>query len=81
MDAGVMASLRSGTRVFAVESEADTTVSPRAVNKFMAYFPAPQNGYVWYPAAAGIAHSKITRPETNPLFNELEYRLREFAAE
>ena len=71
----------AGTAVFAVESEADTTVSPAAVTEFMAELPAASGSvYVRYPQAEGIAHAAVTRPETNPHFSELSQKLGEFAA-
>ena len=80
--AEILDSLRAaGTPVFAVESEADATVSPAAVTGFMAELPAASGSvYVRYQQAEGIAHAAVTRPETNPRFVELSRRLAEFAA-
>jgi esterase/lipase len=79
--AEILESLRAGgTAVFAVQSEADTVVSPVAVTDFIASLPASSgNAYIWYPPAEGLAHAAIPRPETNPRFPELERRLMEFA--
>ena len=79
--AKILESLRSsGAAVFAVESEADKTVSPAAVTDFMASLQDPSRGvYIRYPLAEGIAHAAVTRPETNPHFSELSLKLREFA--
>ncbi len=81
--AEILESLRaSGTGVFAVESEADTTVSPVAVTDFMGSLPASSRSeYLWYPPTEGIAHAAVTRSETNPRFPELRSKLREFAAQ
>jgi esterase/lipase len=77
----VLDSLRSGTGVFAVESEADKTVSPAAVTKFMASLPdQARDVYVLYPLADNIAHADVTRPETNPMFPELSSKLQAYTA-
>lgn len=58
-----------GISVFAVESQADTTVSPAAVNEFMgkiAEMPGSLSDYVSYakpkPGKPGIAHADVTLP-------------------
>jgi esterase/lipase len=67
--------------VFAVESEADTTVSPEAVKRFMDELPGSvDKELVWYPKSAGIPHAAVTRPESNPLYGELSLRLDAFLA-
>ncbi len=72
----------AGTAVFAVESDADATVSPAVVTDFMAALRENSGSvYIRYPLAEGIAHAAVTRPETNPHFAELSRKLREFAAE
>ncbi len=78
----ILGSLRaSGTAVFAVESEADTTVSPYAVTNFMASLPyTSRSEYIRYPLAEGIAHASVTRPETNSNYPELSNSIRRFAA-
>ncbi|MEI7529160.1 MAG: hypothetical protein WCK76_09460, partial [Elusimicrobiota bacterium] len=71
----------SGTKVFAVESDSDTTVSPTAVTGFMGSLPyLAENVYIRYPVEEGIRHAAVTRPETNPHFAELSAKLKEFAA-
>ena len=72
----------AGTSVFAVESDADATVSPAVVTDFMAALRENSGSvYIRYPLAEGIAHASVTRPETNPHFAELGRKLREFTAE
>ena len=70
--------------VFAVQSQADTTVSAGAVNDFMrdvAALPGqPPSDFISYERDARIGHADVTRPETNPSFGELTTRLRNFLA-
>ncbi len=78
--AQILRSIGSGTRVFAAQSAADRVVSPAAVTKFMASLPAAAGVYTLYPAAAGIAHNVLPRPENNPFFPELLLKLQAFTA-
>jgi esterase/lipase len=61
-----------GIGVFAVESMADTTVSPEAVVSFINGLPAGvRKDLITYPKADGIAHADVPRPETNPHYGEM----------
>ena len=71
---------RSKIGVFAVESQADTTVSPDAVSSFMkdaARAGAPTD-FISYPKDAHIGHADVTRPESNPAYRALDARLNAF---
>ncbi|HAH30829.1 MAG TPA: hypothetical protein DCL44_00785 [Elusimicrobia bacterium] len=74
----ILERMSSGTRVFAVESESDTLVSPGAVTEFINSRRNPSDVYIWYPKADNIAHADVTRPETNPRFPELLRKLQMF---
>jgi hypothetical protein len=70
-----------GIGVFAVESMADTTVSPKAVVSFMDSLPAEvHQKLVLYPKADGIQHANVTRPEMNPKYGEMISALDDFLA-
>jgi alpha-beta hydrolase superfamily lysophospholipase len=70
-----------GIGVFAVESMADTTVSPDAVVSFMNGLPAGvRKDLITYPKGDGIAHADVPRPETNPHYGEMVSALDLFVA-
>jgi len=72
----------NGVSVFAVQSEADGTVSAGAVKEFMDSLPPSiRREFILYPEAAGIQHSSVPRPELNPRFEALKGRLEEMILE
>jgi pimeloyl-ACP methyl ester carboxylesterase len=61
-----------GIGVFAVESMADTTVSPESVVKFVGSLPpGVRRELITYEKSEGIKHESVPRPETNPHFAEM----------
>jgi hypothetical protein len=70
-----------GIGVFAVESMADTTVSPEAVVSFINGLPAgARRDLTTYPKGDGIGHADVPRPETNPHYAEMISALDAFVA-
>jgi esterase/lipase len=70
-----------GIGVFAVESMADTTVSPEAVVSFMNGLPpGASKELITYPKSDGIAHADVPRPETNPHYADMIAALDAFLA-
>ena len=74
----ILRSIGSGTAVFAAQSGVDKLVNHGSVTKFMASLPGTSNVYVWYPAADGVEHIMVPRPENNPYFPELLRKLGDF---
>jgi esterase/lipase len=61
-----------GIGVFAVESMADTTVSPEAVVSFMGSLPSgTRKELITYPKSEKIQHADVPRPETNPHYADM----------
>jgi esterase/lipase len=82
LDGAVDADVKArGVGVFAVESMADTTVSPEAVVKFMGALPAGvHQQLITYPKSENIAHADVPRPETNPEYPQMISALDAFVA-
>ncbi len=68
-----------GLGFFALATAVDAAVDSDAVADFMASLP-PQSRrtFLLYPKEDGIAHERVTRPETNPRYAELEAALLAF---
>jgi esterase/lipase len=77
----ILSAIKKGTGVFAVESEADTMVSPQAVVDFMGSLPVgTKQDFILYPKSDAIRHEDVTRSETNPFYAEVAARIRAFLA-
>jgi hypothetical protein len=79
-DPAIMKDIRDhGIGVFTVESAADQTIDPDSVVQFMHQLPqGTRQEFILYPKDDAIAHASVTRPETNPFYEELAQRLRLF---
>jgi alpha-beta hydrolase superfamily lysophospholipase len=68
-----------GLGFFAVATSVDTAVDSGAVADFMAALPPEsRRTFILYSKADAIAHEGVTRPETNPRYDELERALLAF---
>ncbi|MDE1976290.1 MAG: alpha/beta fold hydrolase [Elusimicrobia bacterium] len=68
-----------GLGFFALATAVDAAVDSGATADFMASLP-PQSrrAFILYPESENIAHERVTRPETNPRYAELEAALLAF---